>query len=71
MNVFGLQNLPTILAKGLTPYLLAAASVSSTRAAAPSLRVLALAAVMVPPSESGLKAGFRPENFVKSALKKE
>ena len=50
-------------------YFLAAVSVSRTSAAAPSLRVLALAAVMVPPSSSGLKAGLRPGNFVKSALK--
>ena len=58
---------PTILARGFTPLVLAAASVMRTRAAAPSLRVLALAAVMVP-SGSGLKAGLRPGNFVKSAL---
>ena len=64
------RRLPTILARGLTPCFLAAASVMSTRAAAPSLRVLALAAVMVPPSVSGLNAGLRLGNFVKSALER-
>ena len=40
----------------------------STSAAAPSFMVLALAAVMVPPSSSFLKAGRREGNLVKSAL---
>ena len=64
------RRLPTILARGLTPCFLAAAAVISTRAAAPSLRVLALAAVTVPPSASDLNAGLRPGNFVKSALER-
>ena len=58
--------IPRIFARGLMLYFLAAASVRRTRAAAPSLSVLALAAVIVPPS--GLKAGLRAGNFVKSAL---
>ena len=58
--------IPKIFARGLMLYFLAAASVRRTRAAAPSLSVLALAAVIVPPS--GLKAGLRAGNFVKSAL---
>ena len=42
-----------------------------TRAAAPSLRVLALAAVTVPPSSSLTKAGRRVGNLEKSALERE
>ena len=59
---------PRILARGFTPCFLAAASVMRTRAAAPSLRVLALAVIVPPGTESGLKADLRPANFVKSAL---
>lgn len=59
-----------ILARGFMPYFLAATSVSSTRAAAPSLRVLALAAVIVPPLSSDLNAGFKPGNLEKSALER-
>lgn len=40
--------LPSILARGVTPSLLAAVAVISTRAQAPSFSVLALAAVTVP-----------------------
>lgn len=39
---------PSILARGVTPSLLAAVAVISTRAQAPSFSVLALAAVTVP-----------------------
>ena len=60
--------LPTTLARGFTPSFFAALSVMSTRAAAPSLRVLALAAVTVPPSASTLKAGFSSGNLSKLAL---
>jgi hypothetical protein len=59
---------PTTLARGVTSDFLTIISVMSTRAAAPSLRVLALAAVTVPPSSSLMKAGFRDENFSKLAL---
>ena len=44
----------TILARGVTLCLLAACSVMSTQAAAPSFNVLALAAVIVPTIECSL-----------------
>ena len=53
---------------GVASVLRRAVSVMRTRAAAPSLRVLALAAVTVPPSASFTKAGFREANFSKLAL---
>lgn len=46
--------LPTIRANGLTFSLLAASVVISTKAAAPSFRVLALAAVTVPRKSKAL-----------------
>ena len=60
---------PTIRARGVAPVLLIAAWVMSRRAAAPSFKVLALAAVTVPPSRTN--AGFRPGNLEKSALGEE
>lgn len=49
LSVLGVGgNLQTILASGVTLSLFAASAVISTRAAAPSLSVLALAAVTVP-----------------------
>ena len=44
----GVHSLQTILARGLTLSRLAASAVMRTRAAAPSFKVLALAAVTVP-----------------------
>ena len=57
---------PIILARGVAPVVLRAAWVISRSAAAPSFRVLALAAVTVPPSDTN--AGLRVGNFEKSAL---
>ena len=57
-----------ILARGVTPAFSAASSVIRTQAAAPSLRVLALAAVTVPPSSSLTNAGLRLLNLSKLAL---
>ena len=56
-------------AAGTDPVLFSASLLMSTRAAAPSLRVLALAAVTVPPSSGRTNAGRRVANFEKSALK--
>ena len=56
-------------ARGVAPFFFTASSLMSTRAAAPSFRVLALAAVTDPPSSARTKAGRREGNFEKSALK--
>ena len=59
---------PITAAKGVAPVFLVPIWFMSTRAAAPSFRVLELAAVTVPPSSAFTNAGFKEGNLEKSTL---